>query len=206
MKICGVTTAEQAQRIADLGADAVGLNFWPKSKRFISPDVAALWAPALRQRVVVVGVFVNPTDDELRAVVEQGLVDMLQLHGDETPERVAAVRELGLPVIKAIQVKNADAMRTMAQFDVNAVLLDSHNPVHYGGEGKTFPWELAAKARAEFPNQRLVLAGGLTPENVASAVAGTGAHAVDVASGVESAPGIKDLAKVEAFIRAVKAA
>lgn len=204
VKICGINTEEQAHRIADLGADAIGLNFWPKSKRYVSSESAKPWAPNLRQRVVVVGVFVNPTDEELRSVMEYGLVDMLQLHGDETPERVGEVRKLGLLVIKAIQVKDAEAMRQIGSFEADAILLDSYNPVHYGGEGKTFPWELAAMAREEFPARPLILAGGLTPDNVAAAVQGTRAHAVDVASGVEQAPGIKDLAKVEAFIRAAK--
>ena len=205
VKVCGVTTAEQAHQIAGLGADAIGLNFYPGSKRFLNVELARQWASSLRERITVVGVFVNPSDEELRAVTGHGLVDVIQLHGDESPQRVDEVKKLGLPVIKAIQVKDAGALDQISKFEVDAVLLDSYNPIHYGGEGRTFPWELAVQARARFPQVSFMLAGGLTPENVADAVTGTGVGAVDVASGVESSPGVKDLTKVEAFIMAAKA-
>jgi phosphoribosylanthranilate isomerase len=206
VKICGVTSATQAEQIAALGADAIGLNFWARSKRYLCPPEAAGWAPTLRQAVTVVGVFVNATDDELKAVVDAGLVDVLQLHGDETADRVAEVMGLGLPVIKAIQVQDAAALRQIAAHPTSLILLDSYNPVHYGGEGKAFPWELAADAVRQFADRRIILAGGLTPQNVAEAIRGTCAQAVDVASGVERSPGDKDLEKVAAFIHAVRTA
>ncbi len=204
VKICGVTTAEQAREIARRGADAIGLNFYPGSKRYIAPEKAASWAAVVRSETAVVGVFVEPTDEELRVVVDRGLIDVIQLHGHESPSRVEEIKRLGLPVIKAIQVKDAAALDGIGNYAVDAVLLDSYNPDHHGGEGRTFEWELAVQAKAKFPTVALILAGGLRPENVARAVRETGVQAVDVATGVESGPGVKDLSKVEAFIRAAR--
>lgn len=205
-KICGITSAEQARQIAGLGADALGLNFWPRSKRFLPVEAARSWAPALRGQVALVGVVVNASDEELKAIVDAGVVDMLQLHGDESPGRVAEVLQLGLPVIKALQVKDEASLAQLADYPVETLLLDSYNPGLYGGEGKTFPWELVAKAKSRHPAKQFILAGGLTPENVAEAVRGTLPAAVDVASGVETSPGVKDLTKVKAFIDAVRGA
>jgi phosphoribosylanthranilate isomerase len=204
VKICGITTAEQASAILSAGADAIGLNFWPKSKRYISPT-AASWAADITGATRV-AVLVNPDDELVTQIVSSGLVDALQLHGDETPERCAELARHGLPIIKAIQVKDESTLATITHYPAAAVLLDSYNPGTYGGEGKSFPWELATRAITTSPQLPVILAGGLTPENVASAVHGTRPAAVDVASGVESAPGVKDLEKVRLFIQQVRQA
>lgn len=206
VKICGVTTEAQAGLIADLGADAIGLNFWPRSKRHLPLPNAMQWVPPFRTRLVLVGVVVNASDDEFRAIVDAGVVDVLQLHGDESPRRVAEVMKLGLPVIKALQVKDETSLGILGDYETPVMLLDSYNPGQYGGEGRAFPWELAVEAKLRHPEKRIILAGGLTPENVAEAIRGTHAAAVDVASGVESAPGLKDLVKVKAFIEAAATA
>ncbi len=206
VKICGITSADLAVAIVEAGADALGLNFWPKSKRYVSPQTAAPWARELRGTVTRVAVLVNADDELVRQVIDLEVVDLLQLHGDESPARVAEIAKLGLPVYKALQVKDASTLDLVPEFAGRAVLLDSYNPGEYGGEGRTFPWGLAQGAVARFTERRVILAGGLTPENVAAAVRGVRPAAVDVASGVESAPGVKALGKVRAFIEAVRLA
>jgi phosphoribosylanthranilate isomerase len=204
VKICGVRSDEQAADIAVAGADAIGLNFWPKSKRYLAPE-AADWAAAMQGRIFRVAVLVNAEDALIEQIV--GLVDAIQLHGDESPARCQEVASLGLPVIKALQVKDTSTLDTIPSFQsVAAVLLDSYNPGQYGGEGRSFPWHLAQEARRRFPDLPLILAGGLTPQNVAEAVAGVQPAAVDVATGVESAPGVKDMDLVRAFIKQVRTA
>ena len=203
VKVCGVTSALQAEQLVNLGVDALGFNFWPKSKRYLAPDQAG-WTRLLKDVVTRVAVLVNPSDDLVRQVIDLDAVDMLQLHGDETPERVAQVAGLGLPVIKAIQVKDASTLDSVNDYALRVVLLDSYNPGEYGGEGRTFPWELAKHAVERYHERRIILAGGLTPQNVAHAVKGVRPAAVDVASGVEASPGIKDMDKVRAFVDAVR--
>ena len=204
VKICGITRAAQAAAIIDLGADALGLNFWDKSKRYIAPASAAAWAPSLRQRAALVAVLVNPSPALLAEVIELGVVDVLQLHGDETPEDVARVQALGLPVIKALQVRDHGSLAAIGDYPCETMLLDAYNPGLYGGEGKAFPWELATEAQRRFPQKHFILAGGLTPENVGTAVSQVHPAGVDVASGVESSPGIKDLDMVRRFIEGAK--
>lgn len=204
VKICGITRADQAAAILDLGADALGLNFWDKSKRYIAPAAAAEWAPALRSRTTLVAVLVNPSPALLNEVIGLNVVDVLQLHGDETPEDVARVQALGLPVIKALQVRDHDSLAAIGDYPCETMLLDAYNPGLYGGEGKAFPWELATEAQRRFPQKRFLLAGGLTPENVGTAVSQVHPAGVDVASGVESSPGIKDLEMVRRFVEGAK--
>jgi phosphoribosylanthranilate isomerase len=203
VKICGITSPQQCIDIAALGADALGLNFWPKSKRYVSVETVAAW-DLHELSCDVIAVMVNPTYQELNKVVALKCITGIQLHGDESPELVGYARHLGPPVIKALQIRDAESLEQISAYDCAAFLLDSYNPGLYGGEGKSFPWELVAEAKRRFPKKRFVLAGGLTPENVADAVQGVQPAAVDVASGVESAPGIKDLEKVAAFIGAVR--
>ena len=206
VKICGITSAEQASAICDLGADAIGLNFWPKSRRYIRPADAELWAEGLRERIKVVGVFVNPSLAMLREVISMGVIDVIQLHGDEDGSRVMRVMDLGMPVIKALQVRGRESLQFIRTFPCERFILDAYCPGLYGGEGKTFPWELAIEAKETFPMKRFILAGGLTPDNVGLAVAQVKPVGVDVASGVESAPGVKDLDLVRRFITEAKKA
>ena len=202
VKICGITSQQQAEQIIAAGADAVGLNFWPKSKRYVSLQDAK-WAAELTgaMRVAVV---VNATDSELEQILQSGLVDAIQLHGDETPERCEQVARMGLPVIKALQVRDESVLELIPAYSsAQAVLLDSYNPGQYGGEGRTFPWSLGSLAVRRFQDLPVILAGGLVPGNVGEAVSGVYPAAVDVASGVESSPGVKDLEKVRQFIQQV---
>lgn len=204
VKICGITQPEQAHAIAALGADLLGINFWPRSKRHVPLEKAA-WLRELRVPSQVVGVFVNPDLEYLKRAVDLEALSALQLHGDESPEFCLQAASLGLPLIKAFQVKDEAMLGSIAAYPVTDILLDAYHPHERGGLGHTFPWELAVRFMQENPGRRLYLAGGLTPENVAGAVAGVQPYAVDVASGVEdSLPGIKNLAKVEAFIKAAR--
>jgi phosphoribosylanthranilate isomerase len=199
VKICGVTRAEDALLAVRHGADAIGFNFWPRSKRYVAPEVARRIVARLPPLVVTVGVFVDPSLEEIRAAVDASRVGTVQLHGDEPPALCAAI---GLPVLKAIRVKDAHSLAALASYEVAGFLLDSATP-GYGGSGETFDWKLAAEAAQAVP---VVLAGGLTPENVAAAVQAVRPFAVDVASGVESAPGVKDEEKVRRFIERAKEA
>lgn len=204
VKICGITRADQALAIVQMGADALGLNFWPQSKRYIAPASAAQWAPPLRSLTTLVGVLVNPTPALLMELIKYQVADVFQLHGDESPEECERIMSLHVPVIKALQVRDHASLAMIGDYPCETILLDAYNPGLYGGEGKAFPWELASEAQLRFPEKRFILAGGLTPENVADAVAQVQPCGVDVASGVESSPGIKDLDLVRKFIKAAK--
>jgi phosphoribosylanthranilate isomerase len=206
VKICGITRGDEARAIVDAGADALGINFWPGSKRFIALADAAPWLTELAGTVPRVAVTVNATDDEVRALHESGVIDWIQLHGDETPERVRSLTEQGLPVFKALGVRDRSTLEAAAAFASPTLLLDAYAPDEYGGSGETMDWALGAEAVRRWPDRQIVLAGGLVPENVAAAVRQVHPAAVDVASGVESAPGRKDPAKVRAFIEAVRTA
>jgi phosphoribosylanthranilate isomerase len=200
VKICGVTRPEDAEHAASLGAWAVGFNLWPGSKRVADPAVVAGIARTLRRRVELVGVFVNPTLDEVVGATEAIGFTYVQLHGDEGPSFCTAVAErTGARVIKALGVRSGADVRAAARYHTDLHLLDAAAGAAYGGTGRTWDWELVAQRRSDVP---LILSGGLTPDNVAEAIAAVRPWAVDVASGVESAPGIKDPAKVEAFFAA----
>jgi phosphoribosylanthranilate isomerase len=200
VKICGVTRLEDALLAVRLGADALGFNFWPRSKRYLSPSAAREIVRRLPPLVTSVGVFVDPSRDEVLRAVEASGVQVAQLHGDEPPALCAA---LPLPVLKALRVRDAASLEAVGAYDgVAGILLDTATP-GYGGSGATFDWALAAPAAAARP---LVLAGGLGPGNVAEAVRLVRPFAVDVASGVESAPGIKDQELMRRFIEAAKEA
>ena len=196
VKICGMTRHEDAELAASLGAWAIGFVLWPQSKRAADPAVAAGIARALRRRVELVGVFVNPTLDEVVHAAEGIGLTHVQLHGDEGPAFCTAVAErTGARVIKAIGIASGADMRAIERFHTDLHMLDSGR----GGSGQTWDWELVAQRHSRVP---VLLAGGLTPDNVADAIAAVRPWGVDVASGVESAPGVKDPAKVEAFVAA----
>ena len=200
IKICGITQPGQAADIIHAGADALGINLWEKSKRFAPFATVERWLPALRDHTFLVAVVVNPSESLLDALVRSQLFHAIQLHGDETPLDVGALMDRGVEVIKALQVRDRESLAAVATFPTPNILLDSYNPGLYGGAGERFPWELAVEARELYPDKHLILAGGLTPENIRSAVEQTQPFAVDVASGVESAPGVKDLALVRRFV------
>lgn len=199
-KICGITNLEDALAAADLGADMLGFNFYEGSKRYVEPAVAAKIINGLDGRIDPVGVFVNADIDTIKRTVEAAGLAAVQLHGDETPELVHEVaRTCGVPVIKALRVSPGFLVEVIPEFSADSILLDVFSPAAFGGTGERFDWRVAVAAKKH--TDRLFLAGGLTSENVAEAVELVRPYAVDVASGVEFAPGRKDAAKMEAFIR-----
>jgi phosphoribosylanthranilate isomerase len=198
VKICGITRPEDAELAASLGAWAIGFILWPGSKREADPAVAAGIARAQRRRLELVGVFVTPTLDEVAHAVEAIGLTHVQLHGDEGPAFCTAVAQrTGARVIKALGIASGADMRAIERFHTDLHMLDSGR----GGTGRTWDWGLIEQRRSHVP---VVLAGGLRPENVADGIAAVRPWAVDVASGVEREPGVKDPAKVEAFVRAAR--
>lgn len=200
IKICGVTRLEDALEAVRLGADALGFNFWPGSKRFIAPATAREIVRRLPPLVTTVGVFVDPTHDEATAAAAVSGVQVLQLHGDEPPE---LCRSFQLPVVKALRVAGPEALAALDRYPGVAGLLLDAASAGYGGSGQTFDWSIARAAAAR---ATLLLAGGLGPDNVAEAVRAVRPYGVDVASGVESSPGVKDHEKLARFIRAAREA
>jgi phosphoribosylanthranilate isomerase len=204
IKICGITRLEDAERAVAAGAWAIGVIFWPGSPRRCPPDEAAAIAAAVRRRAEVVGVFVNPTLDEVARSADAVGLTMLQLHGEEGPSFCAeAARRTGCKVIKAARVRSRADIQALAPFHTDYHLLDSYVAEKPGGTGETFSWEIARTHHGPVP---FILGGGLTPENVAEAIAVVQPFAVDVASGVELAPGRKDPDKLQAFVDAVAGA
>ena len=204
IKFCGITTMPDAERAVAAGAWALGLNFWPRSPRRCDPVVAAEIAAALKRRLEIVGVFVNPSLDELAWQADSVGLTMVQLHGDEGPAFCAeAARRTGCKVIKAMRVRSGADIQALSSFHTDYHLLDSYAPGRPGGTGETFAWELARAHRGTPP---LILSGGLNPDNVGDAIAAVRPFAVDVASGVETRPGHKDPDKLLAFAAAVRAA
>lgn len=204
IKICGLTTRQDAEAAIELGADALGFNFFPGSKRFVGTDRD--WIVTLPGDVEKIAVLVNPSWDEAKTIAEARGIDMLQLHGAETPEFCRRLLADGIRFEKALPVAGADSLNDLADFSTSTVLLDSSAGGEFGGSGRTFPWEIARRFVAAHPHLRVVLAGGLTPENVAEAIAIVQPFGVDVTTGVEAAPGRKDYGRLRAFIAAARAA
>ncbi len=197
VKVCGITRLEDALAAVRLGADALGFNFWPRSKRYLPPEKARAIVRRLPPFVTAVGVFVDPSHEDVLRAAEASGISMAQLHGDEPP---GLCLSLPLPVLKAIRVADARCVAQLASYDVRGFVLDTPTP-GYGGSGRTFDWSLVAEAARAMP---VILAGGLTPENVADAVRIVRPWGVDVASGVESGPGVKDEEKMRRFIERAK--
>lgn len=198
VKICGITNLEDALMAVEAGADALGFVFFRGSPRCISPERAAAIIRRLPPFIQTVGLFVNEEPATVNAVADQCGLDLVQLHGEESPDYCTAVKRR---IIKAFRVKDASSLDAIVNYHVAACLLDAWSPAARGGTGTTFNWEIAARAAASHP---IILAGGLTPENVAEAVATVNPYAVDVSSGVESSPGKKDAALIRAFISAAR--
>ncbi|MCS4534480.1 phosphoribosylanthranilate isomerase [Neisseria montereyensis] len=200
-KICGFTRPEDARAAAELGVDAIGLVFYDKSKRAVNIQQAQAIVEALPPFVSVVGLFVNESAERINDILAQVPIDIIQFHGDETPEFCRGFRR---PYIKAVRVQDtAGITAAIEQFaDARAVLFDAYVDGEYGGTGHRFDWQMLP----ETLSGHWVLSGGLTPDNTAAAIALTGATAIDVSSGVESAPGIKCPQKMAAFLQAARAA
>ena len=212
IKICGITSVDDALAVVRAGADAIGLNFYPRSPRYVSLDLARQIVAALPREIVKVGLFVNASSSDVRRFYDQLLLDVIQLHGDESPEYLAELR--GWPVMRAFRVEPGKLRSTIEYLarcrEIEATpqfaMIDTLVVGVYGGTGKTADWTAAGEYAARVGLPPLVLAGGLVPENVGEAIRTVRPAAVDVASGVESRPGQKDPAMVEAFVRAARAA
>ena len=211
-KICGITRVQDAELCRDAGADAIGLNFYPDSPRYLDQRLASRIAEAVGADLWKVGVFVNATVEEILEISRRIPLDAVQLHGDEPPDLATPLSDLA--VIKAFREKHAD-WRHVARFaaatidagsPLAAVLVDAHEPGRYGGTGKTLDWPAVADLCRALPDTRVILAGGLRPENVAAAIQAAMPFGVDTASGVESSPGIKHADQVKGFVRNARAA
>lgn len=202
VKICGITNLEDAAAAVEAGADALGFVFHPKSPRYILPALAKQIIMGLPPLVIAVGVFVDEEQQIVRSLMDDCGLELAQLHGHES---AAYCHELGRPVLKALRVKDRSSFLALAEFQgragVRGFVLDAFSDQAYGGTGLVIDWQLAAEvARAA----NILLAGGLTPDNVAKAIQSVQPYGVDVSSGVEREPGKKDHEKVRAFIRAVR--
>lgn len=200
IKICGITNVDDALAVVEAGADTLGFNFYRKSPRYIMPVEARRIVEQLPSRVLCVGVFVNEDADSLRRIVAEAGLGAAQLHGDESPEFCRSLG--GMLTIKALRVGEGFEVEEVARFGTEAILLDAFTTDAFGGTGRTFDWKIARRARELVP--RLYLAGGLTPENVSEAVRAVCPFAVDVCSGVETAPGRKSLRLIKKFIEAAR--
>ena len=200
VKVCGITSYKDAVNALDQGVDALGFNFYPSSPRYIDPSEACAVIRRLPPFVTTVGLFVNVARPQhLVLEARTAGVQMLQLHGDESFEYCRHLA--GWPVIKALRIGNAPLPQDIARYDVRAFLLDAKDDALFGGTGRTFDWGRAEEIKRYGP---IILAGGLTPANVAAAIRVVRPYAVDVCSGVESTPGKKDLTKLIAFMNEVR--
>ncbi len=211
IKICGVTSVEDALVVADAGGDAIGLNFYAGSPRVCSQACALQIVKQASARLLKVGVFVNASADEIRQTVTALGLDLVQLHGDEPPELLHQLR--GIPIIRAFRpgtdfaavgeyLRRCHALTCMPRM----VLVDGRAAGAYGGTGTTADWQAIDDGRGQLAGEPLILAGGLTHENVEAAIAAVHPWAVDVASGVEQSPGKKSAERVRAFVERAKAA
>lgn len=202
IKICGITNVEDAKMAVAAGADALGFVMYRKSPRFVEPAVVKAIVAGLPPFVLPVGVFVNEEPDLVRTLMDECGLALAQLHGDET---APYCQDLGRPVLKALRLKDRGTFLALAEFhgraNVRGFLIDAFSNQAYGGTGQTVDWGLAQEVAQSMP---VVLAGGLTPVNVAEAIARVRPYGVDVSSGVELSPGKKDHEKVKDFIRAAR--
>ncbi|MBN2210293.1 MAG: phosphoribosylanthranilate isomerase, partial [Sedimentisphaerales bacterium] len=191
VKICGITTLDDGRYAASLGADFLGFNFYPPSPRYIAPQKAHTIIANLPADVAAVGLFVNASLEDIRQTLEVCPLPWVQLHGDEDADFCRHVSYLDVKVIKALRIRSVDDMAQTTIYDTDALLLDAYHPNLYGGTGECFDWSLLNQLH----KQNIFLAGGITPDNVQDALA-TGVWAIDICSGVEARPGVKDHVKL----------
>lgn len=204
-KVCGLTCLEDALACARNGINAIGINFWPQSKRYHAFTAASQWLASVPDAMTRVAVFVNASADEVARMAQSGLIDVLQFHGDESDEFVQQFIDAGHSVIRAVSVRNEADLKKIESSPAASILLDAYDPTQYGGTGKTCDWKLAARAVREFPDKLIILSGGLTPANIPAALREVEPCAIDVASGVEISPGKKSQPLIEQLAQAVQA-
>jgi len=198
IKICGITNQADALHAVSCGADALGFVFFAESPRCVDAATVRSIVSRLPEEVTMVGLFVNEQPETIRRIAQESGIDLVQMHGDETP---GDCNRVGLPVMKALRVRNAESLAGWKSFPVDAILLDAWHPDKLGGTGETCDWQLAKEMAVK---TSIILAGGLNPTNVAEAVTMVRPQGVDVSSGVEKSPGIKDPEKVAAFISSAR--
>jgi phosphoribosylanthranilate isomerase len=201
VKICGVKNEADALAAIDSGTDALGFNLYPGSKRYISWKAEAAWIRALPSGVARVAVLVDPTIEEARELVDLDLFDALQLHGNESKEFCEVLSRHNMPMIKAVRLTSVALLKRVCHYPIFGVLADGSRDDEFGGTGVRFDWTLLNGTKFD---KALIVAGGLTSENVADAIRQTGPYAVDVASGVENSEGLKDRSKMKDFILAAR--
>jgi phosphoribosylanthranilate isomerase len=198
VKICGITNLDDALLAVDAGADALGFVFFGPSPRNISPEQASAIIRRLPPFIQTVGLFVNESLPTINETADACGLDIIQLHGEESPDFCTGVKRR---VLKALRVRNITSLEPMASYQVSAFLLDAWSPTAWGGTGQTFNWDIAASAAG---SRKIVLAGGLTTDNIVDAIRQVRPYGVDVSSGVEVTPGKKDAVKINEFIRKAK--
>jgi phosphoribosylanthranilate isomerase len=215
VKICGITNLDDALWAVDAGADAIGLNFYPRSKRFVTPEVASQIVTDVGDQAAAVGVFVNETAESICQICNSTAIGIIQLHGDQWPDSTKLMLGFGFDRVTIIRAIGFGPRGMSAVYKgmldpgglaADAVLVDASVSGLYGGTGQTIEWNRVANYEDSIGNVPLILAGGLTPDNVADAIRIVRPHAVDVASGVESSPGKKDASKMREFVAAARAA
>ncbi len=200
IKICGITRLEDALIAVEAGADAIGFNFYHGSKRYLSVEQAAVIIAKLPPKIITVGVFVNPDRKEVLHAMEKLNLGAIQFSGNEAPSEISGYSR---KVFKAIHIKNAASVQELRRFNADAFLLDTYRDGEFGGTGEVFDWQIGSEANSF---GKIIIAGGLTPENVAIAVRKARPYGVDVSSGVEASPGKKDRQKIESFIKRARTA
>jgi phosphoribosylanthranilate isomerase len=198
VKICGLTNYEDAIAAADMGADMLGFNFYPKSPRYVKPQDALKIIDKLPAFVDVIGLFVNDSFDRIKQTIEQCNLDWVQFHGDETPDFCDLFQPLNVRTIKAIRVKEKNDIKRAEEYYTDVILLDAFDPQKYGGTGLVFDWNIIGNI-----SKRIFLAGGITADNARKAVE-LGIYGIDVCSGIESRPGKKDHAKMRKLFDKIK--
>ena len=206
VKICGITNEPDALAAIDAGADALGFNLIPQSKRYIDIEGAASWIAKLPLEICKVAVMADPNWEDACRIGQIQFIDALQLHGNESPEFCRRLADAAMPFAKAVPVTASKSLADLPNYFTDIMILDSKVGQTFGGTGKPFPWKFAPEFVRHHPRITVILAGGLNPENVAEAVKVVRPRGVDVTTGVESAPGKKDLPLLKAFVEAARSA
>ena len=206
VKICGITNEADAQVAIDAGADALGFNLVPSSKRYIDIDKAAVWIGKLPREICKVAVVADPDWEDACRLGQLPFIDALQLHGSEAPEFCRRLADAGIVFAKAIPVTGSKSLAGLPNYFTDTMILDSSERGAFGGSGKPFPWKFAPEFVRHHPKITVILAGGLNPENVANAIRVIRPRGVDVTTGVEASAGRKDAGLVQAFVEAARQA
>ena len=204
VKVCGITNEDDARLAIEAGADALGFNLVPHSKRYVSIDRATSWIDKLPREICKVAVMADPNWEDACRISQLPFLDALQLHGSEPPEFCRRLADAGIPFAKAVPVTASKSLADLPNYFTDTMILDSSAGGAFGGTGKPFPWKFAPEFVRHHPKITVILAGGLNPENVAEAVRVVRPRGVDVTTGVEISPGRKDARRVKAFVQAVR--